>query len=61
VRGFFLQKKLTDLLQELGFNVLALVRRWTRTYGYEVTATTETATGTAGKRDTAPTTSRKET
>jgi hypothetical protein len=58
---FFLQKKLTDLLQELGFDVLAFVRRWTRGYGYEVTAASETAAATTGKRDAAPTTSRKET
>jgi hypothetical protein len=50
---------LADLLQKLGFNVLAFVRGWTRTYRDEVTAAAETATATAGKCDTAPTTARK--
>jgi hypothetical protein len=54
--SFFLQKELADLLQELGFDVLAFVRRWTRTYGDEVTAAAETATATAGKCDAAATT-----
>lgn len=53
--SFLLEKKLTDLLQQLGFDVLAFVRRWARTYGDEVTTAAKTATATAGECDAAPT------
>jgi hypothetical protein len=57
--SFFLEKKLTDFLQQLGFDVLAFVRRWARTYGDEVTTAAKTATATAGECDAAPTAARK--
>lgn len=40
---FFLKKELTDLLQELGLNVLPFIAGRTRTYGDEVASSTETA------------------
>jgi hypothetical protein len=31
--SFFLQKKLTDFLQQLGLDVLSFIAGWARTYG----------------------------
>jgi hypothetical protein len=41
--SFFLKKELTDLLQELGLDVLPFIAGWTRTYGDEVASAAETA------------------